>query len=331
MAKGVPIRKIIETEKRKRAKMSPEELADYDARTKRSVAAAMHEIKASIPKFPKIVLPEISSAVKQISDYKDTLASIQKLVPKLPAFDLADTQRAIDKFTNEQRLFVKTASIQKYLEDLAGKFRISDFLTDVEGDFEKGQKRLWKTGWMLHQEMPIGHVRQLINNPQETDEELDKALADYYTHYLDDIENELKAEFPTRADAIGQAFTVHRQELYFASIPLTLSLADGIFGEIVGAPQGLYGKDRNKGRNAIEHLENRIEQDEMRISIFLHILDEVGPLNAGWQERSDYIDPFNRHLVMHGHDHTFGTRINSLKAFSLLNFVGVFLTNYKLT
>ena len=55
-------------------------------------------------------------------------------------------------------------------------------------------------------------------------------------------------------------------------------------------------------------------------------LAETLPIGASEYERPTGFDELNRHMVLHGESLDYGTKINSLKAISLINYVAHVLT-----
>jgi hypothetical protein len=90
-------------------------------------------------------------------------------------------------------------------------------------------------------------------------------------------------------------------------------------------------KDRATKKPASSAYVSAIVGDEMSAAM-LSVLSNVLPINATERERANFLDArgltdwreLNRHTVLHGESLDYGTRINSLKAISLINyFVGV--------
>lgn len=332
---GVHLRTLVEAENARRSKMTPEELAEYDADTQRKLEEAVRKFQDSMPKLQQLIKPDALRALQGLSGYGDTIRRVQdSMRPTVPSLVDPATLRAIRSIGASQNFITEIGKISQQFESLTKLFRVPDIFKDLSSAFRSAQKRLWKSGWMIHKEMPLPGLREIVERDNLSQEEIDEALKEYFNERLGEIESELIEHYPHREEAIKQCFAAHRNGLYFASTPFALSLADGVFGEIVGVPQGLYGKARKtKKREAIDGLRSRLNSDPnqpaLHIDSFLFILDEAGPINADKSELPQFVDPFNRHLVMHGHDTRYGTEVNSLRAISLLNFVGTFLVRYR--
>ncbi len=54
---------------------------------------------------------------------------------------------------------------------------------------------------------------------------------------------------------------------------------------------------------------------------FLSPFAETLPISASEDERDDRFSGLNRHMILHGESLDYGTRINSLKAISYINYV----------
>jgi hypothetical protein len=102
-----------------------------------------------------------------------------------------------------------------------------------------------------------------------------------------------------------------------------LSLTDGICKEVTG--HYLFIGKNGKPETAI-YVE-RISSDKSA-AIFLQPLSQSIPINKSKKER-DKIQGFNelnRHMVLHGDTSDYGTKVNSLKVISLINYVTQFVT-----
>lgn len=62
------------------------------------------------------------------------------------------------------------------------------------------------------------------------------------------------------------------------------------------------------------------------IKAFEKAITEVSAIDTPHSKMSEFPSSLNRHGVLHGLDFDYGTRINSLKALSLLAFVGDFFS-----
>lgn len=160
--------------------------------------------------------------------------------------------------------------------------------------------------------------------------------------YYDQIKNDLILKrYPHRKLVFTEAFNLFEEERYIACIPLFLSQIDGIIIES-GLKGFFQGQVKIKGGHTaqdlkyIEYLkmyQNRSDnfgsEDALRVfflSFYASVIEKAGELSIA--KESSKIDAisegfFNRHGILHGNKDylNYGTKINALKAISLLLFV----------
>lgn len=176
--------------------------------------------------------------------------------------------------------------------------------------------------WYLDLEMPFPGLWELKNDLSEGNvEEAEQALAEYFDSRLSEIEASIIKRFPKREKIIRSAFNAHRQQEYELSIPVLLAQTDGICKEV--AQQYFFRTKNKKPRTAI-YVE-KIASDTLRAAL-LSPLAHALPIGASEYERPEGFNELNRHMVLHGESLDYGTKINSLKAISLINYVAQVLT-----
>lgn len=142
---------------------------------------------------------------------------------------------------------------------------------------------------------------------------------EHFEARLDAIEELLMEKFPRRTHLIRAAFGAHRRQEYELSIPVLLAQTDGICKEITDKYFFIKEKTRTKPQVAIY-----VEQffaDTFKAAL-LSPLSKTLPIGASQGERPPDRDLLNRHAVLHGELLNYGTQTNSLKAVSLINYVG---------
>ncbi len=112
------------------------------------------------------------------------------------------------------------------------------------------------------------------------------------------------------------AYESHRRSEYELSVPVILAQADGICQELIGIQ--LYQKRRNVPATAT--YVQSFATDTLFSALLYPLLVPL-PLSAGQHERDDEFDMLNRHQVLHGESFDYGTKKNSLRAFSLIYYV----------
>lgn len=181
-------------------------------------------------------------------------------------------------------------------------------------------------GWYVDPGMPLPGVwRTAALVAARKDEEADRVLADYFDGRAEASIRALAQRFPARAAILEQAYNAHRRGEFALSVPVLLAQADGICRELTGMQ--LYR--RRKGRPQIAvYIEQNVER-ELR-TVMLAALIEPGPVMALEHEVEAVGDRLNRHEVLHGVSVDYHTRLNSLRALSLLWYVGAVLGDEQL-
>ena len=201
---------------------------------------------------------------------------------------------------------------------------IERFSKDFPESTRKVSFILGKYGWYVSWNMELVATYELAELLIGKDfEKVDLWMADYYTNQLDNIQKDLLYKFPSRAKILDRAFGAHTRAEYELSIPVFLSQADGICQEIIGIQ--LYCKKNGKPETA--KFVEQLVSDSLMIAL-LEPMRNPMPISANSIERKQYSDSFNflnRHAILHGESIDYGTKINSLKAISLISYIGTVL------
>jgi len=172
-------------------------------------------------------------------------------------------------------------------------------------------------GWYFDLEMPFSSLWRLKTALKEGSvQEAEEALMHYFEERLEEIEASIIRRFPTREKLIRAAFGAHRQRQYELSIPVLLSQTDGICKEVVN--EHFFLKQNRRPRTAI-YVE-QIAADTFRGALLSPLAHSL-PIGASESERGPDFTGLNRHMVLHGESLDYGTKVNSLKAISLINYV----------
>jgi hypothetical protein len=177
---------------------------------------------------------------------------------------------------------------------------------------------LAKQGWFLDLEMPLPSLWGLQSAFQNKDDikEAEKSLISYFESRLDNIEESLLDNFPHRSKIIRAACKAHRNRDYELSVPVFISQSDGICYELVN--YYLFLKSDKKPQTA-KYVESIVA--ETYRAILMAPLTQSLPISASTNERDEDFNQLNRHMVLHGESIDYGTKINSFRALSLLNYV----------
>ena len=182
--------------------------------------------------------------------------------------------------------------------------------------------RLGQRGWFLDPQMPMSLLWHLADTIEESPEEADELLMQWFRERLDEIEEELVKTCPRRARVLRSAFNAHRERDYNNSVPAFLKEADGVWHDLFGM-NVFIAKDR---KSIVKSIEQKQPYGLVWTSLG-PLLQSTLPLWMNEIERQDWMkrhrtDSFpglNRHVVVHGISVDYGTETNSLKAISFLN------------
>lgn len=151
---------------------------------------------------------------------------------------------------------------------------------------------------------------------QNKNGKVDKYMAGYLTDNLKWIRSRLLAKFPDRRKALKSAFAAHNRRDYYSSIPILLSQAEGICIELTGLK--LYGTI--KGKPVISKFVKELPEGGMA-SILLQPLLSQGLITATEGIRNKFPGTFDRYGILHGLSTDYGTRLDSLRAISWINYI----------
>jgi len=121
---------------------------------------------------------------------------------------------------------------------------------------------------------------------------------------LDEIEDDLTKYNEKSNHIIQEALECHRKGLFYASTILFLSITDGL------AEGKLFRKgffDKIKRHNPKHFL--------------LDIFNPENPVHQNYVPKKSSSSELMRHRIMHGNSTNYGSKINSLKALSLLHYI----------
>lgn len=247
----------------------------------------------------------------QLEPFLEQQRKLQKALEgiKVPNYQLPD----LSPFTKQIQQYQKSLSgiITPAFEELQRSFR------ELPPKIQEALLLLAQHGWYLDFNMPLPSlwdIKEAISSGEI--DEVEEALVEYFESQLDEIENSFSAQFPHRSHIIASAFKAHRNGEYFLSIPVLLAQTDGICKEVVD--QYLFIKKDKKPRTAI-YVE-QIAADTYKAAL-LSPLAASTPIGASEHEREQGFNLLNRHMVLHGESLDYGSKVNSLKAISLVNYV----------
>ena len=250
---------------------------------------------------------ELEKPARSMEIIKAKVESVGKAInSNIPAIDLSiftnhanDLQKAIQK------------SIIPTFDGLKNSFQ------ELPNHIQEALLLLGENGWYLDLEMSLPtlwHLKEILDEGNLLKAE--NTLVEYFENRLSEIEKSILEKFPCRKHLLKAAFNAHRREEYCLSIPIFLAQTDGICKEAVG--QCLFMKSNRKPQTAI--YVDQIANDTFMAAL-LSPLAKTLPINASENERPRRFNGLNRHMVLHGESLDYGSKVNSLKAISLVNYV----------
>ena len=191
------------------------------------------------------------------------------------------------------------------------------------------QKEYWlkasEFGWYFNWHTPASSCLEATDNGKEA---LDIFMMSHLEFDWDEIIKEIIHFCPERKEILNEAFLLHSEGRFTASIPLLISQTDGICAECLGT--FLFSEHDRR----LEKIESDLQNSEDKaLILFLSLLKNknqfskgIGKCSSGHKEMGP-----NRSGILHGSKKhlDYGTEINSLKCFSLLAFVVFTLLDHK--
>jgi hypothetical protein len=192
-------------------------------------------------------------------------------------------------------------------------------------------------GWFFNWQDSLQNTLKLIDEISGAEDgKIDEILEAYYEENLDWFTSMLCDKFPLRKRVIEAATNAHKQsdgDGYCLSVPVFLAQADGLFWEVSGIDSPM---NKAKGGGLLlgsNWVKNQIGEDQRANDLLspffqmhdLDLLKSQSVREKEFERDGKVFNALNRHQVLHGEVSDYGTKINSLKAFSLLIFIGIHL------
>lgn len=179
---------------------------------------------------------------------------------------------------------------------------------------------LTKGGWYPNQKMTIGTIKLCAGYIAKGKyQEADARMVEIFEGDYQSIKTRILADVPQRSDVLLSALKAHEQGEFTLSVPVFLIQADGIC--LDAAKVQLYSKQNKKPK--IAGVLSKVASGAVTAA-FLSPLATNIPLTADPTERNEPDFPkgaLNRHQVLHGEVTNYGTKANSFKTISLLNYI----------
>jgi hypothetical protein len=193
--------------------------------------------------------------------------------------------------------------------------KLQESLREIFEQMPPSLKELAAHGWYTHGGFAIGEETELANEFRRGNiKKANRQLMAYFDDNKARIVGDVKLHFPERKKIITEALSCHKKRLYFASTALFLVIADGL------CDGHLFRTKSNKAA-----LKNHLAK-KGKDAGFLAVISEESGIDVPHAKRAKFPSSLNRHGALHGLDFEFGTRLNSLKAISLVGFIVDFST-----
>lgn len=200
---------------------------------------------------------------------------------------------------------------------------LSDVMLRIPAELRASVVELANRGWFFDPNMPLPSMWQTKTLIEEGKaDQADTFMAAHFENRLDEIEAQLASALPDRARFFSAGFEAHRQGKFSLSILMFIAQADGVCAELRGGH--FFLKDR-KGRPQPATYAEGFAGDFMDEIAHLALAEDLPIRNRMATWLASGATGLNRHGVMHGESLDYDTKENSLRAISLLNYVGLAL------
>jgi hypothetical protein len=269
-----------------------------------------------------------SQVLKQQEDYRKDMIELQQKIQK--SLEIISIPKLLKEF--EGGLDVVQESLKNIPElyepaiKMQNSFQllVSPAFKELKKNFVQLPDKIQETllslgnqGWYFDLKLSFPELWELKKTIAEGDiEKVEKVLIDYFEEKIDTIENSIIKSFPERGKILKAAFAAHRRKEYELSIPIFLAQTDGICMEVAG--QYFFIKKYKKPSTAL--FVEKITSGIIMMSILCPLTNTL-PINASEYERGENFKGLNRHMILHGESLDYGTRVNGLKAISLINYI----------
>ena len=184
-------------------------------------------------------------------------------------------------------------------------------------------RTLAERGWFISGEMGMSELRvfQLLSE-SGTIEDIDALMSEWIESELPQILQRSVKRFPSRKLIIEAAITAHSAGNFELSVPVLLIQVEGMCIEVLGRKLFSTKSGIPRTKEATEAL---IDSAFSEV-VFLPLRETHG-LTASEDTRDRWPDAPNRHEILHGLSTDYGTKLNSQKALSLVEYFVTFVAS----
>ena len=260
-----------------------------------------YKVHTAIEKSMHPTLEELESEQRKLQKMIESII-------KLPIFPFSDPDPFVRKIEQCNKY------VDSYVDSIVLAFEgVRRSLNDQPPEIKENILWLARHVWFYDLNISISSLLEISGCEIN---EIEGAIVEYFESQLGVIEKSFSDKYPHRSHIISSAIKAHRNEEYFLSIPVLLAQTDGICKEVTD--EYIYNKKNQKPRTAtyVEQVAANAFESEL-----LSPLTVRTPISASEKEREEGFNLLNRHMVLHGESLDYGTKVNSLKAISLINYV----------
>lgn len=213
------------------------------------------------------------------------------------------------------QIAVAFSSIQKTLAEIVTAFHT------IPGEIRPVIHSLANLGWFPSGKMGLSEIhafRALCDSGDKS--AVGTAMIEWINGELEHIQMSASSRFPNRSHILTSAFRAHDAGQYVLSVPVLMAQVEGMCLEVVGTK--LFST-KNKLPKTREKTD-RFSQNALSEALLLP-LRELNGFTASETQRDQWLDTPNRHEVLHGISTDYGTRENSFKTISLLEYFITFV------
>lgn len=195
---------------------------------------------------------------------------------------------------------------------------------------------LAKNGWFVCLPMLDFHELDRLAAAELDEEALCSYVEDLYERHFDEFVENICAEFPERAAIVRQAAQAHIAGNYALTVPVFFAQADGVCSQRL--QKYIFISGRGNSENIMPVAEAKVAElldkeglfEMLDLVMWLPFKDKQPvALTKGTRATIGYTG-LNRNDVLHGDALDYGTKTNSLKAFSMLSHVTALLASDKI-
>lgn len=214
-------------------------------------------------------------------------------------------------------------SLHNMLLDLSKIFvEIATTLQKLPEEIRSAISSLANLGWFPSGKMGFSEIyafRALCDSGDTS--AVDTAMIEWLQGELEHIQVRASNKFTNRSHILASAFNAHNAEQYDLSIPVLMAQVEGMCLEVVGTK--LFST--KNGIPVTRAATDRFSQQMALSDALLLPFRESNGFTASKVTRYQWPDTPNRHEVLHGIATDYGTRKNSFKTISLMEYFITFV------